>query len=155
MGLKFETKEVVPDHNATLGIMSAEISDTYGPQLAIKVKVLDGDSAGHTFMDYSALDEDSGNIRQGTKAWSIFQAALGVGFHEEPDVEIEDLVGERIVSRITQTKTGSRNKLEFGTIGPYQPPVSEKKAKKRKPEPEPEVEEDEDDEDDPFAKAPF
>jgi hypothetical protein len=128
MGLGFDEKKIIEDTTANMEIVSAELNDTYGPQLAVKLKVLSGEHEGFTFMDYSSRDEDTGNIRQGTKAWSIFQAALGVGFHEDGDVDEEDLVGEKIMGRITQTKTGSRNKLEFGTIGPYQEPKKRKKG---------------------------
>jgi len=153
MTLAFDKNEVIEDTTATVEILDAKLNDTYGPQLALKVKVIGGEHDGHTFMDYSSRDETTGNIREGTKAWQIFRAALGPNFHMNEDVDEQNLVGEQIIARITKTKSSSRNKLEFGTIGPV-------RRKKPKPQatPEPgEVEEvDEDDEDDDeLDSAPF
>ncbi len=153
MAIGFDPKEVIEDTTATVEILKAVLNDTYGPQLGLKVKVVGVEHNGHTFMDYSSRDETTGNVKDGTKAWSIFRAALGPDFYEGEDVDEQDLVGKQIVARITRTKTGSRNKLEFGTIGP----VRREKPKKQAP-PEPrEVEEangDDEDEDE-FEFAPF
>ena len=156
MTLGFTPNKVIDDTTATVEILKAELNDTYGPQLGLKVKVIGGEHDGHTFMDYSSRDETTGNIKDGTKAWDIFRAALGPDFYKDEDVDEQSLVGKQIVARITRTKTLSRNKLEFGTIGL----VRRKKPKKQSP-PEPsevaDVEEvDEDDEDgDEFESAPF
>jgi len=155
MGIGFDKNEVIEDTTATVEILDAKLNDTYGPQLALKVKVIGGEHNGHTFMDYSSRDETTGNIREGTKAWQIFRAALGPNFHMNEDVDEQNLVGEQIIARITKTKSSSRNKLEFGTIGP----VRRKKPKTQAP-PEPgeveEVDEDDDHEDDDeLDSAPF
>jgi hypothetical protein len=150
MAIGFDKNEVIEDTTATVEFLEAGLNDAYGLQLACKVKVDGGEHDGHTFMDYSSRDETTGNIREGTKAWSIFRAALGPDFHEDDDVDEQDLVGKQIVARITQTKTGSRNKLEFGSIGP----VRRKKPKKQaSPEPS-EVEEDDEGQDE-LESAPF
>jgi hypothetical protein len=60
-----------------LEVLSAETADTYGPQIGLKLKVMGGEHEGHTFMDYANRDEDTGQIKQGSKAWSIFEACLG------------------------------------------------------------------------------
>ena len=57
--------------------------------------------------------------------------------HKRPDVELKDLVGKQFVAQVTQTRTGSRNKVEFGTIGPV--PSEEKNSA-----PEPDGSDDED-----------
>jgi hypothetical protein len=156
MTLGFTPNKVIDDTTATVEILKAELNDTYGPQLGLKVKVIGGEHDGHTFMDYSSRDETTGNIKDGTKAWSIFRAALGPDFYKESNVDEQSLVGKQFVARITKTKSGSRNKLEFGTIGP----VRRKKPNKQTP-PAPsavtDIEEvDEDDEDsDEFESAPF
>lgn len=158
MGIGFDPKEVIDDTTATVEILKAVLTDTYGPQLGLSLKVVGGEHDGHTFMDYSSRDETTGNVKDGTKAWSIFRAALGPDFYEDEDVDEQDLVGKQIVARITRTKTGSRNRLEAGTIGP----VRRKNPKKQAP-PEPteveEVDEDEedddDDDDDELESAPF
>ena len=150
MGIAFDPKRLIPDTNATVEILKAVLSDAYGPQLGLYVKVVGGEHDGHTFMDYSSRDETTGNVKDGTKAWSIFRAALGPDFYKVEGVDEQHLVGKQIVARITSTKTGSRNKLEAGTIGP----IRRKKPKKQAP-PEPnEIEEvDEGDEDDDGARV--
>ena len=117
----FAPKEVIPTEVCRLEILDADKSDTYGPQMYLKLKVVGGEHDGHTFNDYSSRDEDTGQIKQGSKAWSIFEACLGREFYKEPGVSLMSLVGKRFVGQVTQTKTASRNKVEFGTIGPVPP----------------------------------
>jgi hypothetical protein len=93
----------------------------YGPQIGLKLKVVGGEHDSHTFMDYANLDEDTGQVKQGSKAWSIFEACLGRDFHKRSGVSLESLVGKQFVGQVAQTRTGSRNKVEFGTIGPVPP----------------------------------
>lgn len=115
--IKFFPKEIIDDGNYRLEVLSVEKTETYGPQIAIKVRVLDGGNDGYKFMDYANRDKDTGDITQGSKAWSIFEACLGKGFFKD-NVGLNDLVGKTFKAKVTQTRTGSRNKLEFGTIGP-------------------------------------
>jgi hypothetical protein len=104
--VQFMEKELIEPGTQRLEVLSVEKTETYGPQVSFKLKVLGGEHDGYTFIDYATRDEDTGNINQGTKAWSIFEACLGVGFAKK-------------------TKTGSRNKVEFGTIGPLPREASE------------------------------
>jgi hypothetical protein len=117
----FAPKELIEPQVCRLEVLDADKADTYGPQIYLKLKVVGGDHDGHQFNDYSNRDEDTGLIRQGTKAWSIFEACLGQDFHRRPGASLESLVGKQFVAQVTQTRTGSRNKLEFGTIGPVPP----------------------------------
>ncbi len=119
--LGFAPKEVIPQVVCRLEILDADKAETYGPQIGLKLKVIGGKHDGHTFTDYANRDEDTGQIKQGSKAWSIFEACLGRDFYKRSGVTLESLVGKQFVGQITQTKTGSRNKLEFGTIGPVPP----------------------------------
>jgi hypothetical protein len=96
-------------------------------------------------MDYANRDEDTGQIKQGSKAWSIFEACLGRDFHKHPGVSLERLVGKQFMGQVTQTRTGSRNKVEFGTIGPVR---SEETKSGSTPDAE-------GDDDDMFADLPF
>ena len=121
----FAPKEVIAKGVCRLEILDADKSDTYGPQLYLKLKVLGGEHDGHTFNDYCSRDEDTGQVKQGSKAWSIFEACLGRDFHKRSGVSLESLVGKQFVAQVTQTRTGSRNKVEFGTIGPV--PLQEEK----------------------------
>jgi len=117
----FAPKELIPQEVCRLKVLATDKAETYGPQIALKLKVVGGEHDGHTFTDYANRDEDTGQIKQGSKAWSIFEACLGQDFHKRPGVSLNDLVGKVFVAQVTQTRTGSRNKVEFGTIGPVPP----------------------------------
>jgi hypothetical protein len=117
----FAPKEIIPQEMCRLEVLSAETADTYEPQIGLKLKVVGGEHDGHTFMDYANRDKDTGQIKQGSKAWSIFEACLGGDFYKRPGISLESLVGKQFVAQVTQTRTGSRNKAEFGTIGPVPP----------------------------------
>ena len=112
-----------------LEVLAAEKAETYGLQIGLKLKVVGGEHDGHTFTDYANRDEDTGQIKQGSKGWSIFEACLGRDFYKQPDVSLQSLVGKQFVAQVTQTRTGSRNKVEFGTIGPV-PPEGKDRASK-------------------------
>ena len=116
----FAPKEVIEPRYHQLEILSVEKNETYGPQVAFKVKVVGGEHDGFTFIDYAARDEDTGQIKQGGKAWSVYEACLGAGFHKKIK-SLDDIVGKQFVAKVEQTKTGSRNKIEFGTAGPVPP----------------------------------
>jgi hypothetical protein len=141
----FAPKEIIPQEVCRLEVLSAETADTYGPQIGLKLKVMGGEHVGHTFMDYANRDEDTGQVKQGSKAWSIFEACLRRDFHKRRGVSLESLVGKQFVGQVAQTRTGSRNKVEHGTVGPV-PPGEAKATPKR---------DDGDDEDDTFADLPF
>jgi hypothetical protein len=121
MEISFAPKEVILPQVCRLEILDADKSDTYGPQIYLKLKIVGGEHDGHQFNDYSSRDEDTGQIKQGSKAWSIFEACLGRDFHTRPGVSLESLIGKQFMAQVTQTRTGSRNKCEFGTIGPVPP----------------------------------
>jgi len=129
--LGFAPKEVIPQQVCKLEVLAGDKAETYGLQIALKLKVIGGEHDGHTFTDYANRDEDTGQIKQGSKAWSIFEACLGRDFHKQSNVSLRSLVGKQFVAQVTQTRTGSRNKVEFGTIGPVPP---EKKNKASKPD---------------------
>jgi hypothetical protein len=114
----FALKEVIPPEVCRLEVLAADKAEAYGLQVGLKLKIVSGEHDGHTFTDYANRDEDTGQIKQGSKAWAIFEACLGRDFHKRPGVSLNSLVGKRFVAQVTQTRTGSRNKVEFGTIGP-------------------------------------
>jgi len=117
----FAPKEVIPQQVCRLEVLAADKAETYGLQIALKLKVIGGKHDRHTFTDYANRDEDTGQIKQGSKAWSIFEACLGRDFHKQPGGSLQSLVGKQFVAQVTETRTGSRNKVEFGTIGPVPP----------------------------------
>ncbi|MDQ5827642.1 MAG: hypothetical protein M3441_26150 [Chloroflexota bacterium] len=116
----FAPKEVIQPRYHQLEVLSVEKTETYGPQVAFKLRVVGTEHDGYVFTDYATRDENTGQIKQGTKAWSIYEACLGVGFHERIK-SLDDIVGKQFVTKVEETKTGSRNKVEFGTTGPVPP----------------------------------
>jgi hypothetical protein len=117
----FERKKVIPDTDCVLEILDAENTEAYGKQASVKLQIMDGEHAGHVFTDYCSRDENTGRVRQGTKLWSVLEAALGLDFDEQYanlQAALAALKGKCIMARVTRTKTGSRNRLDFGTIGP-------------------------------------
>jgi hypothetical protein len=84
----FAPKEVIAPQVCQLEILAADKAETYGPQIGLKLKVIGGEHDGHTFTDYANRDEDTGQIKQGSKAWSIFEATLGSDFHKESGVSL-------------------------------------------------------------------
>ena len=122
----FEPKEIIEPQVCRLEVLAADKAEDYGLQIGLKLKVVGGEHDGHTFPDYTNRDEVTGQIKQGSKAWSIFEACLGPDFYKRSGVGLKDLVGKQFVAKVTQTRTGSRNKVEFGTIGPV--PVEEKNS---------------------------
>jgi len=143
-GIGFTPKEVIDPQVCKLKVLAADKAEAYGLQIGLKLKVIGGEHDGHTFTDYANRDEDTGQIKQGSKAWSIFEACLGQDFHKRPGVSLNDLVGNQFVAQVTQTRTGSRNKVEFGTIGPVP-------SEEANPAPKP----DGGDDDDMFNDIPF
>jgi hypothetical protein len=146
----FAPKELIPPQVCRLEVLDAYKADTYGLQIYLKLKVVGGEHDGHQFNDYASRDEDSGQVRQGTKAWSIFEACLGRDFHKRPGVSLESLIGKQFIAQVAQTRTGSRNKVEFGTVGPVPP-----EAKNQAPQPDEDGEEEDDDEEEMFNDLPL
>ena len=125
----FAPKEVIPNEVCRLEVLTADKAETYGLQIGLKLKVIGGEHDGHTFMDYAYRDQDTGQIKQGSKAWSVFEACLGRDFYKRAGVSLKSLVGKQFVAQVTQTDTGSRNKVKFGTVGPV-PPEEKNQASK-------------------------
>ena len=142
--IAFAPKELIPPQVCRLEVLATDTAETYGPQIYLKLKIVRGEHIGHTFNDYANRDRDTGQIKQGSKAWSIFEACLGKDFHKQPGVNLESLVGKQFVAQVTHTGSGSRNKVEFGTIGPVPP-------EEANPAPKP----DDGDNDEMFRDLPF
>ena len=147
MDISFAPKEVIPPQVCILEVLAAEKAEAYGLQIALKLKIVGGEHDGHTFMDYVNRDEDTGQIKQGSKAWSIFEACLSKDFYKRSGVSLKSLVGKQFMAQVTQTRTGSRNKVEFGTVGPVPP---EEKKQALQPD-----EDDKDDEEEMFDDLPL
>ena len=63
----FAPKVVIAPQVCRLEVLDANKADTYGPQIAVKLKVVDGEHDGHTFTDYANRDEYTGRIKQAQK----------------------------------------------------------------------------------------
>jgi hypothetical protein len=124
----FAPKETIEPGNQRLEVLSVEKTETYGPQLAIKLRVVGGDHDDYTFTDYASRDEDTGRINQGSKAWTIYEACLSKDFHKKIK-GLDDVVGQQFMAKVETTKTGSRNKGEHGTGGPVPAAVDESEFK--------------------------
>src|SRR4028118_950855 len=96
----FSVKEVIPQGVCRLEVLAAEKAEAYGLQIGLKLKVVGGEHDGHTFMDYASRDEDTGQIKQGSKAWSIFEGCLGKDLYKQPGVSLESLVGKQFVAQV-------------------------------------------------------
>jgi hypothetical protein len=144
----FAPKEIIPQEVYQLEVIAADKAETFGPQIYLKLKVVGGEHDGHQFNDYSNRDEDTGKIKQGSKAWSIFEACLGRDFHKRHGISLESLIGKQFMAQVTQTRTGSRNKVEHGTVGP----VASRATEGIKTTPKPNTG---DDEDHTYADLPF
>ncbi len=140
----FAPKEVIAPEVCRLEVLDADKADTYGPQIYLKLKIIGGEYDGYTFNDYCNRDKDTGQVKQGSKAWAIFEACLGRDFYKRQGVSLESLIGKQFIAQVTQTKSGSRNKIEHGTVGPVPPEGA-------KPSPEP----DSGDDSDMYADLPF
>jgi hypothetical protein len=111
----FAPKEIIGPAYQQLEILSVEKTDTYGPQVAFKHKVIGGKHDGYTFTDYASRDEDTGQIKQGTKAWNVYEACLGVGFHKKIK-NLDDIVGRQFVGegRENQDRIPEQARARYG-----------------------------------------
>ena len=97
MEIGFEPKEIIEPQVYRLNVLAADKAEDYGLQIGLKLKVAGGEHNGHTFPDYANRDEDTGQIKQGSKAWSVFEACLGSDFYERPGVGLKDLGGKQFM----------------------------------------------------------
>src|SRR5215203_3985536 len=98
--IDFVPKKMIPPGVCRLEVVNADKADTYGPQIYLKLKVVGGEHDGHQFNDYCNRDEHTGQVKQGSKAWSIFEACLGRDFYKHPGVSLESPIGRQFVGRV-------------------------------------------------------
>jgi len=117
-------KPTLPDGTSVIVevLEASQVFGNFGPQLAIKDKVVGGKYAGFEFMDWSKLSRDPKSnevyVELGTKAADIFAAAFGDDYDADGEHNPEDLVGKRFMARVGLAgKKQDRNRLEYGTIG--------------------------------------
>ena len=97
----FAPKELLEPQVCRLEVLAADKAEDYNLQIGLKLKIVGGEHNGHTFPDYANRDEVTGRVKQGSKAWSIFEACLGTDFYKHPGVGLKDLVGKQFVAQVT------------------------------------------------------
>ena len=97
MEIGFEPKEIIEPQVYRLNVLAADKAEDYGLQIGLKLKVAGGEHNGYTVMDYANRDEVTGQIKQGSKAWSVFEACLGPDFYKRPGVGLKDLGGKQFM----------------------------------------------------------
>ena len=98
-----------------------ETSGNFGPQMAIKVKVVGGKyAASSKWMEQLQKDRRrKPPSRSAQKAAEIFQAAYGDEYDPDMEHDPRELIGKRFMARVGLAgKNQDRNRLEYGTIGP-------------------------------------
>lgn len=143
--LQAQGYELLDPGRYVLEVLEAEAVNEYGPQLKLKLRVVEGDKEGFEFTDYPNRGAENG-VKAGTKSWDIFEACLNRRIAEGEPLNPDDLVGCKFQAMVSIKKTGKGNRTEHGTIGPHRP--------KPRPEEEPKPETPDNDEDD-FSDLPF
>ncbi|MDP9454423.1 MAG: hypothetical protein M3Q49_06645 [Actinomycetota bacterium] len=139
--------DLLPPNRYGLEVVVAEPANEYGPQIKVKVTIIDGEYAGSEFTDFPNCGVEGG-VKIGTKAWDIFEACLGRHISPDEELDTDDLIGKRFEAMVVVKKTGKGNRIEHGTVGPHRlrKPVPQGETKPEEPR-EP-VEDD-------FADLPF
>ena len=114
--MKARKKPTLPDGQSVIAevLDGEETSGNFGPQMAIKVKVVGGKYAGFEFMDWSKLQKDPKTketyVEIGTKAAEIFQAAYGDEYDPDMEHDPRELIGKRFMARsawLARTRTAT------------------------------------------------
>ena len=144
--LKAQGYELLHSGRYVLEVEEAEPVDDFGPQLRLRLRVAEGEHEGFEFTDYPNRGAKNG-VKEGTKAWDIFEACLNTRLSPDDELDSDDLVGKKFQAMVSVKKTGKGNRTEHGTIGPY-------RRKKDGARDESKVEETDVDEDE-FGVLPF
>jgi hypothetical protein len=138
--------DLLPPGEYVLEVMAVELADEYGPQLALRNRVAEGEYKGFEFTDYPNRGAENG-VKVGTKAWDTFEACLDRRLAPDEELDTQDLIGKKFVAMVVVKKNGKGNRTEHGTIRPYRP-------KQAEPKEEPEAKNSDKDEED-FENLPF
>jgi hypothetical protein len=124
--LKAQRYELLNSGRYVLEVEEAEPVDDFGPQLRLRLRVAEGEHEGFEFTDYPNRGAKNG-VKEGTKAWDIFEACLNTRLSPEDELDSDDLVGKKFQAMVSVKKTGKGNRTEHGTIGSYRPKKNELK----------------------------
>ena len=116
--LKAQGYELLDSGRYVLEVEEAEPVDDFGPQLRLRLRVAEGEHEGFEFTDYPNRGAKNG-VKEGTKAWDIFEACLNTRLSPDDELDSDDLVGKKFQAMVSVKKTGKGNRTEHGTIGPY------------------------------------
>lgn len=89
--LQAQGYELLDPGRYVLEVLEAEAVDEYGPQLRLKLRVIEGDKEGFEFTDYPNRGAENG-VKAGTKSWDIFEACLNRRIAEGEPLNPDDLV---------------------------------------------------------------
>jgi hypothetical protein len=117
--------ELLDTGTYVLEVVEAEPVSEFGPQLRLRLRVVEGEHAGFEFVDYPNRGAEDG-VKVGTKAWDIFEACLDTRLSPAEELDTDDLTGKRFHAMVSVKKTGKGNRTEHGTIGPYRPKIGPK-----------------------------
>jgi len=112
--------ELLPPGHYVLEVVEAEPVTEYGPQLRLKLRVVEGEHKGFEFVDYPNRGAEDG-VKVNTKAWDIYEACLDRRIAPEEVLDTDELIGKRFEAMVSVKKTGKGNRTEHGTIGPHRP----------------------------------
>src|SRR5215204_6813114 len=116
--------ELLDPGRYVLEVLEAEAVNEYGPQLKLKLRVIEGEHEGFEFTDYPNRGAENG-VKIGTKAWDVFAACLDTQLAEDEPLDTDDLVGKKFEAMVSVKKTGKGNRTEHGTIGSHRPKKDE------------------------------
>ena len=85
--------ELLDPGRYVLEVVEAEPVDEYGPQLKLKLRVVEGEHKGFEFVDYPNRGAEDG-VKVGTKAWDVFEACLDARLSPDEELDTDDLVGK-------------------------------------------------------------
>ena len=112
--------ELLPPGRYVLEVVEAEPVTEYGPQLRLKLRVVEGEHEGFEFLDYPNRGAEDG-VKINTKAWDIYEACLDRRIAPDEVLDTDELIGKKFEAMVSVKKTGKGNRTEHGTIGPHRP----------------------------------
>src|SRR5215208_3127278 len=83
--------ELLEPGRYALEIVEAESVNEYGPQLKLRLRVVEGEHEGFEFVDYPNRGAESGG-KVGTKSWNVFEAGLNIRLSPDEELDTDDLV---------------------------------------------------------------
>src|SRR5215210_2454358 len=112
--------ELLSPGQYVLEVVEAEPVNEYGPQLKLRLSVVEGENEGFEFVDYPNRGAEDG-VKVGTKAWDVFEACLNTRLAPDEELDTNNLIGKRFEAMVVTKKSGKGNRTEHGTLGAHRP----------------------------------